>query len=187
MRPKEVFGSAGFCERRRASAKAGGVLCVATRCSDFVVPAVDISELSVADTNGFLQHGLQNRLKIAGGAADDLKHLRRCRLLLQGFCEVGGAFGEVRGALTQFVEQPRVLDGDDRLGGEVRYQCDLLFGKGANFLAVKVNAPISSFSFSIGTPNKVRTPPSSTASTAAGSLRQYNPAVPQHRRLEPAL
>ena len=36
----------------------------------------------------------------------------------------------------QFVEQPRVLDGDDRLGGEVRDQLDLLVGERANFLAI---------------------------------------------------
>ena len=38
------------------------------------------------------------------------------------------------GALTQFVEQPRVLDGDDGLGGEVLHQFDLLVRERANFL-----------------------------------------------------
>ena len=37
--------------------------------------------------------------------------------------------------MTKFVEQPRVLDGDDGLSGEVLYQLDLLFGEGTNFLA----------------------------------------------------
>ena len=45
---------------------------------------------------------------------------------------------------------------------------DLLVGEGADFLAVQVNTPISSFSFSIGTARSVRTPPSSTAATADG-------------------
>ena len=45
------------------------------------------------------------------------------RLLLQ-------RLGEIVGALAQFVEQPRVLDGDDRLRGEVRDQFDLLVGEG---------------------------------------------------------
>ena len=49
--------------------------------------------------------------------------------------KVGGALTEVGGALPQFVEQPRILDGDNGLGGEVLDQCDLLGGKGANFLA----------------------------------------------------
>ncbi len=40
------------------------------------------------------------------------KNLRRRRLLLQ-------RLGQIVGALAQLVEQPRVLDGDDGLGGEV--------------------------------------------------------------------
>ena len=32
--------------------------------------------------------------------------------------------------LAQLLEQARVLDGDDRLGGEVRDQLDLLIGNG---------------------------------------------------------
>ena len=36
---------------------------------------------------------------------------------------------------TQLVEQPRVLDGDHGLSGEVLHQLDLLVSKGANFLA----------------------------------------------------
>ncbi len=34
-------------------------------------------------------------------------------------------------ALTQLVEQPRILDGDDGLGGEVVNQLDLLVGETA--------------------------------------------------------
>ena len=37
---------------------------------------------------------------------------------------------EIIGSLAQFVEQSRVLDGDDRLSGEVRNQLDLLVGEG---------------------------------------------------------
>ena len=84
-----------YGERLRASTNAGGVLCVATR-SGLAVPTVDVSKLGVANANRVLQHGRKHRLKIAGGAADNLKHLRRGRLLLQRFGEVGGAFGEVR-------------------------------------------------------------------------------------------
>ena len=43
---------------------------------------------------------------------------------------------EIVGALAQFVEQPRVLDGDHGLRGEVRHQCDLLVGKRPDLLAV---------------------------------------------------
>ena len=37
---------------------------------------------------------------------------------------------------AQLVEQPRVLDGDDRLGGEVLDQLDLLVGERPHLLAV---------------------------------------------------
>ena len=40
------------------------------------------------------------------------------------------------GALAQFVKQPRILDGDNGLGGEGRDQLDLLVGEGTNFLAI---------------------------------------------------
>ena len=60
------------------------------------VPAIDISEVGVADANGFLQHGRKHRLKIAGRAADDLEHLRRGRLLLQRLGEVAWCAGAVR-------------------------------------------------------------------------------------------
>ena len=37
---------------------------------------------------------------------------------------------------AQLVEQPRVLDGDDGLGGEIRDQLDLLVGERPHLLAV---------------------------------------------------
>src|SRR5262249_26022289 len=65
---------------------------------------------------------VENDLQIKSGAADDFEHVGRSRLLLQGF--------------TQFVEQPRILDVDDGLGGEVLHQFDLLVGERSDFLAV---------------------------------------------------
>ena len=49
---------------------------------NFTVPALDISKLGVADADCVLQHSCKHRLKIAGRAADNLKHLRRSSLLL---------------------------------------------------------------------------------------------------------
>ena len=37
------------------------------------------------------------------------------------------------GALAQFVEQPRVLDGDDGLGSEVLHKCDLFIAERTHF------------------------------------------------------
>ncbi len=54
-----------------------------------------------------------------------LQHLRRGGLLLQ--------------RLPQFVEQPRVLDGDDGLGGEILHQFDLLVGERPDLAAVNAD------------------------------------------------
>ena len=75
------------------------------------------AELGLADARRVLQHGLEHRLQFAGRAGDDPQHLGGRRLLLQRF--------------AQLVEQPRVLDGDDGLGGEGFEQLDLLVRKWA--------------------------------------------------------
>src|SRR5207342_1241526 len=64
-----------------------------------------------------IEHGLQ----IEGRAADDLEYIGGGGLLLQRF--------------AQLVEQPRVLDGDDGLTGEILYQLDLLVAEWPRFLA----------------------------------------------------
>src|SRR6516164_3288410 len=61
------------------------------------------------------------------GAAYDPEHLRRRGLLLQRFAQIVSA-------LTQFVQQPRVLDGDYRLRGKVLHQLNLFIREGPNFL-----------------------------------------------------
>ena len=55
-------------------------------------------------------------------------------MLLQRLGQVSRALAEVIGALTKFVEQPRVLDSDHRLGGEILHQLDLLVSKWTDFL-----------------------------------------------------
>src|SRR5215813_9234575 len=80
------------------------------------------AEIGLADARRVLQHSLEYWLQFAGRAADDLKHVSSRGLLLEG--------------LAQFVEQPRVLDGDDGLSREVCDEFDLLVGKWANFLAI---------------------------------------------------
>jgi hypothetical protein len=64
--------------------------------------------------SGYSQ-GVENALKIKGRAADGFKHIGGCGLLLQ--------------RLPQLIEQPRVLDGDHRLRGEVLRELNLLFGE----------------------------------------------------------
>ena len=76
------------------------------------------SHSRAADSTSVIEH----RLQIEGRAADHLEHVGGGGLLLQRF--------------AQLVEQARVLDGDDRLGGEVRHQLDLLVGERPHLLAV---------------------------------------------------
>ena len=71
----------------------------------------------------------EHRLQLAGRTADDLEHLGGRGLLLQ-------RLGEIVGALAQLVEQPRVLDGDHGLRGEVLDQLDLLVGERAYLLTI---------------------------------------------------
>ena len=73
--------------------------------------AMSASHSRAADFDQRVEYGLQ----IERRTADDLEHVGGGGLLLQGF--------------AQLVEQPRVLDGDDGLGGESSYQFDLLVGE----------------------------------------------------------
>src|SRR5215469_3581810 len=96
------------------------------------LPAIDISKVRVADSHGTLQHRVKNRLQSPWKARNDLQHFRsRCLALKR--------ISEVSRALLQFVEQPRVLDGDDGLGGEVLHQLNLFVSEGSNLLAVDTN------------------------------------------------
>ena len=78
----------------------------------------------------FSSIALEHRLQVARRAGDDLQHLAGRGLLLQ-------RLGQIIGALAQLVEQPRVLDGDHRLGGEVLHQLDLLVGEWPHLLRGK--------------------------------------------------
>src|SRR6516162_4577187 len=46
------------------------------------------AELGLADARGILQHSLEHRLQLPRRRADDLQHLRGCRLLLQRLGEL---------------------------------------------------------------------------------------------------
>ena len=105
--------------------------------------AISASHSRAADFDQRVEHGLQ----IEGRAADDLEHVGGRGLLLQRF--------------AQLVEQSRVLDGDDGLGGEIRDQLNLFVAERSHFLAVDDRwAPTSSLSLSIGTASTVRAPQS---------------------------
>ena len=114
-----------------------------------------MSGVRVAQPCCRLNQRVEYRLQIEGRAADDLEHVGGRGLLLQRF--------------AQLVEQPRVLYGDDGLIGEVLTSSICLSVKGRTSWRYTVKEPISLFSFSMGTARIVRTPPSSTPATNAGS------------------
>src|SRR5262249_3927572 len=58
-----------------------------------------------------LNDSIQDRLHVRGRAANDAKHLCRCRLMLQ-------RLAQFRIALLDLLEQPHVLDSDAGLVGE---------------------------------------------------------------------
>ena len=80
------------------------------------------AETGFADAGCIFQHGLEHGLQLAWRTGNNAQHLRCGGLLLQ--------------RLAQFVEQPRVLDSDHRLGGEILHQRGLLVGEGAQFLSI---------------------------------------------------
>src|SRR5262249_52624780 len=87
----------------------------------------------IAQPRGALDEGVQYLLQIERRAADDLEHVGGGGLLLQRFAQIVGA-------LSQLVEEPRVLDGDDGLVGEAPDQLYLLVGEWADLLAVDNNS-----------------------------------------------
>src|SRR3974390_1698815 len=80
------------------------------------------SEFGAANAGRVFEHLVEYGSQIARRRTDDLQHFGRCSLLLQRFAQI------IR-ALLHFIEQPRILDGDDRLVRKRGNQIDLLFGE----------------------------------------------------------
>src|SRR5262249_30083822 len=81
--------------------------------------------VGVAKPGSRFHKGVEHGLQIEGRAADDLEYVGGGGLLLQ--------------RLAQFVEQAGVLNGNDRLCGEILDQLDLLVGEGAHLLAEDID------------------------------------------------
>src|SRR5262249_14545493 len=90
-----------------------------------IIPKHD-SVCRPAKIDGTADDRLKYRLNVSCRAADHLEHVSGGGLLLERF--------------TKFVEQPRVLDGDHGLGGEVLDQFDLLVGEAAYLLPIYANS-----------------------------------------------
>ena len=85
-----------------------------------------------ANPRGAFDDGIQHRLHVRRRSADYAEHLSRCRLMLQGLAQFSVAF-------LDFLEQPDVLDGDNRLVGERFQQGDLLIRKRPDLGAADMN------------------------------------------------
>src|SRR5215467_12183628 len=83
----------------------------------------------LAKPASILGDGFQHRLNICRRSSDHTEDLACRGLLLK-------CLGQVAGTPAQLVKQPRVLDGDDGLGGEIGQQRDLLVAEGTNLLVV---------------------------------------------------
>src|SRR6266550_3961022 len=97
----------------------------------------------------------QYRLQIEGRSADRFKHVAGRGLVFERFLQIAGA-------TAQFVEEPRVFHGDDRLHREILQQRDLfsLSANGRTSFGPATIWPRSTSSFRKATLNKVRTPAS---------------------------
>src|SRR5262249_8870724 len=87
----------------------------------FTIELENVSARGAAKPRRALDQGLQHGLQIESRAADDFEGVGGRGLLLQRF--------------AQLVEQTRILDSDDGLGGEVLDQFDLFVGERTDLLA----------------------------------------------------
>src|SRR5262245_6434047 len=95
----------------------------------FADPAAKNAHIRSAQAGRRLNKAVEHGLQVECRAADDLEHVSGRGLLLQRLAQIGRA-------LTQLVEQPRVLDGDDRLVSKVLQKLDLFVGECTDFLTV---------------------------------------------------
>jgi hypothetical protein len=75
------------------------------RTISVTLKAEERAELGLAYTHRVLQRGLEHRLQLTRRSADDLEYVGGRGLLLK--------------RLAQLIKQPRILDGDDGLSGEI--------------------------------------------------------------------
>jgi hypothetical protein len=109
-----------------------------------VVRTSEVSDVCLAQSGSRLDQSVEYGLEVEGRAADDLEYIGSGGLLLQRF--------------AQLVEQPRVLDGDDGLVGEVREKLDLPVCERADLLAIDDDCAEQRPSLSIGTATSVLAP-----------------------------
>src|SRR5215469_16694389 len=106
---------------QRIPLRFGGVAVDSADPKNFSITHLDGALIGRAKPSGRLRQRVEHRLQIERRAADNLEHIGCRRLLLE--------------RLTQFIQQPRVLDGNDGLGSKIAHKLDLFVGKRAYLLA----------------------------------------------------
>src|SRR5712691_1537725 len=98
----------------------GGEVVLGDMMDQLAVELIERAEEPVAQPHGASDDRVEDRLHVGLRSADDAQDLGRRRLLFQ-------RFGEVSVADLELLEEPDVLDGDDRLVGEGLEEGDLSF------------------------------------------------------------
>src|SRR5262249_36742644 len=106
--PRFEWGLLQFLEQLLRKA----IMSLGTKIASFIWTD-ELPDVRLAEPNGRLHQRVEHLLQIEGRAADELEHVSRRRLLLQ--------------RLLGLVEQPRVLDRDQRLVAERFRQRDVAF------------------------------------------------------------
>ncbi len=89
---------------------------------DIADATVHQGHLGLTQPRGGFDQRIEHRLQVEGRAADDLQHIADRGLVFERLLQV-------LGALTQFAQQPRVLDRNDRLVGKGPDELDLFFAE----------------------------------------------------------
>src|SRR5262249_5493663 len=96
----------------------------------FAIVTENHAVLGTANAHGILQQRLKDTMEVKRRAANGLEHLGRGRLLPQ-------RLAQLLGALLYLIEQPHVLDRNDRLVGEGGDELDLSLAERAHGMTVQ--------------------------------------------------
>src|SRR5271166_5037669 len=105
----------------------GGITATGSQFVEVVRAAEEVRTFGFAQSNRGFEERVEHRLQIKGRTADDLEHIGGSGLLLKRF--------------AQLVEQPRVLNGNKCLVGEIPDELDLLLGERTNLLPINDDSP----------------------------------------------
>jgi len=93
----------------------------------FPIRKKEHAEFGLTQARRVLQYGVEHWRQLAGGARNDAEYVGGGGLLLERF--------------AQLVEQPHVLNCDNRLIRKVLHQLNLLVAKGQHLLPVDADRP----------------------------------------------